>query len=535
MQDLKKLASLFDDADKEKRLAAAVVVGALALKDAACTDGLVRLLDGPPDEQRAGLLSLASTSPKKAQKKALDLVTAGTPSVREAAAQLLKAIGPDVVDDIKARRAAAGESEKRDLDRVLAEMGGTDAFRALLDGLAAADEQTARAAALSVHKQIVGAPKKTRASFANTTMKVLEKTPKGAARTPQHEAALLKILGWCEDDDSVDTLVAFARDEKKPGAVRQEAIIALRFPLAEGKAKKIVIDVLLDAALGADALVARAALGTVTGARLEEAHLGKLLPLAVHRDPERGNLAINKIREHGGAKAAAVLVDVSLTADRERAQTARDALTTIPEGRDAAVAGLFKAKDADRARALAELLLPGAKDLGKGVAKKLIAELVVRVSDTGRGYEPFLILARALDAEGTADALRDLAAKLKKSKKTEERAAHVLILLSNTDGATDDDRLRLAVSALQKSRLDVRPDSRARDEAIKLFADIAGKVDMKILRKQKSVTDEQLFYLGFHFTEEGEPIGKDLLEEVIARGPRTKLAKAAKNKLQLES
>ena len=49
------------------------------------------------------------------------------------------------------------------------------------------------------------------------------------------------------------------------------------------------------------------------------------------------------------------------------------------------------------------------------------------------------------------------------------------------------------------------------------------------------MTRGQLFFLGFHFAEEGEPVGEEMLREVIARAPRSKLAKAAKNKLALEA
>jgi hypothetical protein len=89
--------------------------------------------------------------------------------------------------------------------------------------------------------------------------------------------------------------------------------------------------------------------------------------------------------------------------------------------------------------------------------------------------------------------------------------------------------------ALGRSRLDARPDARARDEAIKLFDQIAGTVDVgAALKRNKAVTDEQLFYLGFHYAEEGDPLGAELLREVVARTPRSKLGKAAKNKLALE-
>lgn len=532
MSDLKKLTSLLGDADLERRMAAAVVIGALGVKDATAQQTLLKLTERSPDEQRVALDALARTSPKKGVARALALLSHGAPGVREAAFRLLVAAGPEVVDEIRARRASAPEAEKRELDRVLAELGGSDAFKALLDGLAAADETTARAAALSVREHVLGVDKRTRKSFASTTMKVLAKKD---ARTPQHDAALLKILGWCEDDAALPVLIDVAKDEKRPSVVRQEAVIALRFALQEDAASKAAIDALLVAATGADPGLARAALGTLALAKIGEANLPKLKVLATHRDHERALLAVDKLQAHGGAGAAATLVEVVLHADRAVAERAAAALGGIKEASEPALAGILAARDIDRARLLAELMVPRAKDLKKPQVKKVLDALVERLADDGRGYEACLALARAADPEGTAAALRELAAKLKKQKK-EERAQHALILLSHTDGATSDDRLRLAVVALKKSRLDASPAARARDEAIKLFNELSGDVDvLKELKRDKGVTDEQLFYLGFHFAEEGDPLGEELLQEVIARSPRSKLGKAAKNKLKLEA
>jgi hypothetical protein len=44
---------------------------------------------------------------------------------------------------------------------------------------------------------------------------------------------------------------------------------------------------------------------------------------------------------------------------------------------------------------------------------------------------------------------------------------------------------------------------------------------------------EHLYYVGFHFAEEGHPIGEELLGEVVKKGGRSKVAKMAKNKLAL--
>ena len=59
MSDLKKVTALLEDKDPERRAAAAVVVGALELKDAKTLASLAKLLDGAPEEQRAALDAFA--------------------------------------------------------------------------------------------------------------------------------------------------------------------------------------------------------------------------------------------------------------------------------------------------------------------------------------------------------------------------------------------------------------------------------------------------------------------------------------------
>ena len=55
----------------------------------------------------------------------------------------------------------------------------------------------------------------------------------------------------------------------------------------------------------------------------------------------------------------------------------------------------------------------------------------------------------------------------------------------------------------------------------------------KALRKDRGVDLDHLYYVGFHFTELDHPVGEELLEEVVKKGGRAKVAKMAKNKLAL--
>jgi hypothetical protein len=59
----------------------------------------------------------------------------------------------------------------------------------------------------------------------------------------------------------------------------------------------------------------------------------------------------------------------------------------------------------------------------------------------------------------------------------------------------------------------------------------------KQLAKEKDVSDEALYALGFRLIESNdgsnEELGAELLQGIIDERPRSKLAKAAKNKLKL--
>ena len=55
------------------------------------------------------------------------------------------------------------------------------------------------------------------------------------------------------------------------------------------------------------------------------------------------------------------------------------------------------------------------------------------------------------------------------------------------------------------------------------------------LRRDRSLELDHLFYVCFHFSEEGHTLGDDLLEHVGQKGEKSKVAKDAKNKLSLSA
>jgi hypothetical protein len=54
-----------------------------------------------------------------------------------------------------------------------------------------------------------------------------------------------------------------------------------------------------------------------------------------------------------------------------------------------------------------------------------------------------------------------------------------------------------------------------------------------MLRKDRSLDLEDLYFVGFHFVEESLPLGEELLRLIVEKGGRARIAKMARSKLAL--
>src|SRR6185295_8136305 len=96
-------------------------------------------------------------------------------------------------------------------------------------------------------------------------------------------------------DKAVPTLLAYAEGKKHPEAVRQEALIALRFAAGQKASAARIAAKLLGLADKAAPAIARTALYTIASVELPPAAAGALGKLAGHADGERARLAIERL------------------------------------------------------------------------------------------------------------------------------------------------------------------------------------------------------------------------------------------------
>jgi HEAT repeat protein len=550
MSDVDRIVGMLASDAVEKRIAAAIVLGEIRAKGVGVADALAKTLDsGIALLQRHALEALARVGAKKAVPRIVPLLGMREEDVRRAAVEAMVSVGDDVLPTIRGRMAEASAEERRSIDAILAALGGKDAFHVLLDGLAASDAEAAKAAAIAVRQRVKDADARQRRSYLAEAEKFLEKqTKKGGAPGPI--AAGVKILGYLEDDKAIPTLLQFTKPKGNAAPVRQEALIALRFLLGKkGADARKVVGALVDAAEDPDRSLAQTALHTLAGLELPAEAMKRLEKLVEHPDVERSRFALEMLGRQAGVEPARLLVKVlATTKDKRRAEIAASCLVVLEDGqpsgqpgsvpvRDETVAPLAKAlletDDADRAWLLRNVLRPSAKKVATATRKQMIEVASKRLGAGNRNWEPLLATVRDADAAAAAEAMRGLAQKLRRSNP--EKALTVLRVLCRNEGCTDEDRYALAAGELSRGLHDTRPAARAGDESLRLLGALLDRgFDVAThLRKDKSLELDHLYYVGFHFSEQGHPLGEDLLRTVVDKGGRAKIAKMAKSKLAL--
>lgn len=534
MDMLGKLGGMLRAEEAHKRIAAAVVLGELRIKDPQIVKALCDLAQDPFDAYaHAALRALGEIGSLKAIPALLAALGRGG-ETRKVAAVALAALGPEALPEIKERLSDAAPEIRAAVSQALPAIGGgRESFQLALDGLHGQPWEAVNRVALSVRQEVRSAsPADLKARRAQLEKFVALK------KTQQDEPALrgaLKILGYLELPETAEVLLGYAAP-KNTTMVRLEAITALRFALSRSATLKALrkLGEWLDEK---DPLIRRAARDTLMTLKIGKELSTELATLAAHTDMEVAAWAIALLGTMGGEVAEKALLPIAYGKHRTRAQAAARAVAALEGAERLLALGLIRAQEEVGAHVLSEALMPLVRKLSRKDLAKLREAgedaLSESVALATRKLEP----VRQLDPEGWAQTLRDKAASF--LKKDPARASALYQLLCRSPLATQADRYTFAKMELSRSTMDPHPSARARDGALleleRLNED--GFPLAATLAKDKAIDDGALFYLGFHFIESTAPehrgVGEELLEALGARSARTKLGKAAKNKLKL--
>jgi hypothetical protein len=154
-----------------------------------------------------------------------------------------------------------------------------------------------------------------------------------------------------------------------------------------------------------------------------------------------------------------------------------------------------------------------------------------------RLYAAVLHVLQALDAPWLHEQIRARADKLRKSKRFAE-SARWLTLLKDTAAWDDEARYAFGLATVKAHKRSIESAARRHDGAVDALRSLAASSFplAERLRRERVLEPEDLYYIAFHLAEErGEnrAAAREILEHLVAKFGRTKVGKAAKNKLQL--
>jgi hypothetical protein len=289
-----------------------------------------------------------------------------------------------------------------------------------------------------------------------------------------------------------------------------------------------------------DPTLARAALDTLRGIKLPTGATEQLMKLSESRHAEGRKFALEALGRSSNTKVIRRMLD-HLGGDDP---AARDAAARSLSRMEGATAALLKelqsCEDLALLRELCRLLKRHAQRI-KPAARKVITDLTIEALESGDpAAEPLLDLLATVEPESYSEVLFDRAMAHKRAKRSEQ-AFSLLCRLDDAGLLEDDGRYAAVVTGLSAlvSKKELGRATRTTDPILRQLVELidGGYPVATKLKREKSLSAEDLFFVGFNFSEskdeDEKEFGGALLSHLATQSPRSKLGRSAKNKLRL--
>jgi hypothetical protein len=248
-------------------------------------------------------------------------------------------------------------------------------------------------------------------------------------------------------------------------------------------------------------------------------------------------VAVEKLGDQNTAEVADALLEQMSHPDRALRDAALARLVKLDRGRQALLGALLDAEAPDRAWSLAKAQAPFINDYPASWRDKVFAAASEHLEGEDRRADALFFLLREDDAADLRDRLEEQAQTHRK-KKAYEQAQACLRLLTRDPACGFAIRLELACCLLKTSAQELATQAREDDPALHQFAGLIQHHEDELLpavEKIKWLEPEDLYYVGFHFVEKdgaARKFGTQVLQLVVKRGGRSKVAQAAKSKVK---
>lgn len=530
---LNKLLHLVSDGDStEMRRSALRVLGTVGSKDGKLVKTLLETLHDPEESLRiAAIEALGALQIDDALKPLEEFARKGGVELESAvhAASLLGAKGANRMGKIMQE---VSPSVRSRMAAILAKSNTGNALVVTAQGLIDDDPKVIDSTARSLAMEVPAYTPPQRHALA----KFLIESLSAKKIAPRSEAALVRVLSALHEAKAEDL---FWSRISPPHAneVRAAALHAL--VNAEPNTEKR-LQALLTCASERDFSIVAGALMLLKKVPVNAKNSRHWIKLLDTPDVATRRFAVDKLKGIENAEVAKAMLVQLRHPDRNLREDTLKALVGYDAGRAAVLEEMLDAAEVDRVWFLARALAPTAKGLKTPQRMKIFTQAAKFHDADDRRAAPLFFLLREMDHAWLRDQLEAKAQERRKKKKYAEAIGYYR-LLAQDPACGEETRFELAATGLKESAHDFALEHRNTDPSLGQFTrllqnsafDLIGHVN-----KAKWLDADDLFYLGFHFSEQShraQEFGKAVLELVVKRSPKSDVGKQAKRKLKSEA
>ncbi len=532
---LKRVVGLLAGSDVEARCAALVVVTHLGAAEAPVAQAVAAALASPNVlvrdfalgyfEQVRTPLTVAAVLP---------LFDSEDEPVRQRAVRIIAPLGAAAVTAARKRLKDAPRRRLAAIVELCARVRSGAALETLFELMAGDDFDTNRIACDALLAVVPTLAEKERGDV----LRRVEALAAGARGHRSHLVAAAKLFGALADTRARKPLLAML-EAREPFVVRVHALGALTHCLRGKTLSAAEIAALLPLLDHDDeAGVLRPAIRLLEDQTLDRSHLPRLSQLAESPQPMVKRFAVGKLGGFDSGGVVKTLIGYLTDDSYARRDQAIATLKTLPAARLPLMKELLACDDERKAWTIADIVLLHERAWKRDTLTALWDRL--RAALEGREDRLYAALQHVLQALDPAWLQAQIAARaeaLRKRKRFAD-AARWLALLRDTPAWDEETRYAFAVATLKSHKHPPGAAVRPRDAALDAFralADTPFPVGER-LRKERSLEPEDLYYVAFALAEargDARGVATELLEHLGERHGRTKVGKAAKNKLAL--
>ena len=532
---LKGVVGLIDGSDVEARCAALVVLTHLGVND----DAVVAAVGAALGQRNAVVRDFAlgyfeQVRPRGGVTPLAALLDSDDDALRSRVVAALAAYGAAAVSAV---RPLLPQAPRRRLNAII-DLCARTRTRAALDilfGRMAADDFDANRAACDALLAVLPS------LDARARSDVFARADALAASAPGRRPALVaasKLLGGLGDPRARTRLFAILEDADA-AAVRTHALAALAQCLRDHALTDAEVAALLPLLASDDeGGILRPTIHLLEDQTLDRRYLPQLNGLADSPQPLVKRFAVQKLGSFDSGAVVKTLIGYVTDDSYARREQAASSLKKLPAARLPLMKEFLACDDERRAWTLADILLAHDRSWKRDATEALWTKLQGAVeAHDGRLYTAYFHFLQSLDAEALATRIRARADVWRK-KKDFAACARWLGLLRDSPAFDADTQCALAIAELKAHRRTLAGSARRHDPALELLRALAGSAFPLAdrLRKDRFLSPEELFFAAFHLAEgatDERAVARDLLEHLATKHGRTKLGKAAKNKLTL--